>query len=113
MVRVVWSRGAQADLGRLRQFLARYDPEAARRPVKGVRTGLRRLAGFPRIGRPAKDLPPEYREWFIPFGDGGYVVLYRVTTDEATILALRHAGEAGYEAPDFMRRLPRRAGRSG
>jgi hypothetical protein len=45
------------------------------------------------------DLPPEYREWVIDFGAGGYVALYRYAGggDAVTVLAMRHQREAGYE----------------
>ena len=51
----------------------------------------------PEIGRPLDDLP-ELRELIIPFGDSGYVALYRhvVKTDSVYVLAFRHQKEAGY-----------------
>lgn len=39
---------------------------------------------------------PELREWLIPFGDSGYVVLYRRDGDPAVVLAVKHQREAGY-----------------
>ncbi|MFO8127275.1 type II toxin-antitoxin system RelE/ParE family toxin, partial [Yoonia sp.] len=50
----------------------------------------------PRLGRMVDDLPEEYREWLIDFGDSGYVVRYRVDEAAVTILAIRHQKEAGY-----------------
>jgi plasmid stabilization system protein ParE len=49
------------------------------------------------IGRPFPDAP-ELRELAIPFGDAGYVALYRFDTvnDVVVVLALRHRREAGY-----------------
>jgi plasmid stabilization system protein ParE len=44
------------------------------------------------------DLPEEFREWPIDFGDSGYVVRYRISDDAVTILAIRHQKEAGYQA---------------
>ena len=51
----------------------------------------------PEIGRPFDDLP-ELRELIVPFGDSGYVVLYRhdKNTDSVYVLAFRHQKEAGY-----------------
>lgn len=51
----------------------------------------------PAIGRPFDDLP-ELRELIIPFGDSGYVALYRheVKFNSVYILAFRHQKEAGY-----------------
>ena len=51
----------------------------------------------PETGRPFDDLP-ELRELIIPFGDSGYVALYRheVKSDSVYVLAFRHQKEAGY-----------------
>lgn len=51
----------------------------------------------PEIGRPV-DEPPELRELIIPFGDSGYVALYRhdLRSDSVYVLAFRHQKEAGY-----------------
>ena len=54
------------------------------------------MARHPEIGRPVEELSPEFREWFIPFGGSGYVALYRYDGVLITILAVRHAKEAGY-----------------
>lgn len=50
----------------------------------------------PRIGRPIDDLPDEFREWVIDFGDSGYVARYRIDLDAVTILAVRHQKEIGF-----------------
>ncbi len=51
----------------------------------------------PEIGRPFDDLP-ELRELIIPFGDSGYMALYRheVKADSVYVLAFRHQKETGY-----------------
>ena len=43
-----------------------------------------------------EEMPPEFREWFVRFGDGGYVTLYRFDGELVAILAVRHGKEAGY-----------------
>ena len=55
------------------------------------------LVSDPEIGRPIDDLP-DLRELTIPFGDSGYVALYRFeeNDDAIYILAFRHQKEAGY-----------------
>ncbi len=50
----------------------------------------------PQIGRPINDLPEEFREWVIDFGDSGYVARYRIDPDAVTILAVRHQKEIGF-----------------
>ncbi len=49
------------------------------------------------IGRPLPD-QPDLRELVIPFGDSGYVALYRhqPAADAVYLLAFRHQKEAGY-----------------
>lgn len=56
-----------------------------------------RLLGYqPGIGRPIEDMPDEFREWLIDFGDSGYVARYRIDADAVTILAVRHQKEVGF-----------------
>ncbi len=43
-----------------------------------------------------EELPPEFREWIIDFGQGAYVVLYHYDGKEVVILAVRHGREVGY-----------------
>lgn len=50
----------------------------------------------PQIGRPIDDMPEEFREWVIDFGDSGYVARYRIDPDAVTILAVRHQKETGF-----------------
>ena len=50
----------------------------------------------PQIGRSVEDMPDEYREWLIDFGDSGYVARYRLDGEAVTILAVRHQKEVGY-----------------
>lgn len=57
---------------------------------------MRIVAEHPGTGRPADKMDPEFREWPIPFGDSGYVVLYRVKGDLVVVLAVRYQREAGY-----------------
>jgi plasmid stabilization system protein ParE len=50
----------------------------------------------PGMGRPIEDLPVEFREWLIDFGDSGYVARYRLDNDVIVVLAVRHQREAGF-----------------
>ena len=96
MSRVVWTPHALRDAARLHEFLAAKNRAAARRAVGAIRQGVKALGAHPEIGRPVEDMAPEFREWFIPFGDSGYVALYRYDGDAVVILAVRHGKEAGY-----------------
>ena len=84
-------------LERCRRFLVKKNPEVALRAGRAVEHRFLLLETEPDIGRPFDDLS-ELRELIIPFGDSGYVALYRfdVKTDLVFILAFRHQREAGY-----------------
>ncbi|MGH9413757.1 MAG: type II toxin-antitoxin system RelE/ParE family toxin [Terriglobales bacterium] len=97
MSRIVWTRSAEGDLHRLHRFLAQHDSIAAARAITAIVEGVSRLAIFPALGRPAHDMPSEYRECFISFGDSGYLILYRVASNRIAVLAIRHGRESGYE----------------
>lgn len=96
MPRVIFAPRAIRDLQRLRGFLRPKSAEAARRAGEAIRQGVRILGEHPRLGRMVDDLPEEFREWFIDFGDSGYVVRYRVDESAVTILAIRHQKETGH-----------------
>jgi plasmid stabilization system protein ParE len=89
--------GAAAGLERCRRFLANKNPLAARRASEAIEQRFGLLETHPEIGRPDLD-EPELRELLIPFGDSGYVALYRFVAEEDSvlILAFRHQKELGY-----------------
>ncbi len=96
MARVIWTPPALRDVSRLHGFLAPKNRAAAQRAVGAIRHGAATLSTHPEIGRSVDEMPPEFREWLIPFGDSGYVMLYRIDGELVAILAVRHAKEAGY-----------------
>jgi plasmid stabilization system protein ParE len=57
---------------------------------------VKALGKHPEIGRPVDELPPEFREWVIEFGQGASVALYRYDGKQVVILAVRHGREPGY-----------------
>ncbi|QDC01409.1 MULTISPECIES: type II toxin-antitoxin system RelE/ParE family toxin [Phyllobacteriaceae] len=97
MPRVIVTAGAAAGLERCRRFLVDKNPFAARRAAETVGRHFSFLETHPEIGRPEPD-EPQLRELLIPFGDSGYVALYRFIAEEDSvfILAFRHQKEAGY-----------------
>lgn len=96
MPRLIWSPRALGDVQRLYRFLSGKSPDAARRAVRAIRDGMKVVAQQPGIGRPVADMEPEYREWLIDFGAGGYVAKYRLDGETAVVLAVRHQREVGY-----------------
>lgn len=96
MPQVIFAPTAIQDLERLREFLRPKNPMAAERAAKAIIEGIKTLGQLPRIGRPIDDLPEEFRDWLIDFGDSGYVARYRVEGEAVVILAIRHQKEAGF-----------------
>lgn len=96
MSRLIWSQPALLDVQRLYRFLSPKNPDAAKRAAKAIRQGVKMLGYQPGVGRPIEDMPDEFREWVIDFGDSGYVARYRIDSDAVMILAVRHQKEVGY-----------------
>src|ERR1039457_7057311 len=100
MPRIKWSQPALLDVARLHKFLVPKSCDAAQRAVKTIRQGVKAVAKHPEIGRPVEELPPEFREWVIEFGQGAYVALYHYDGKQIVILAVRHGPEAGYRSEE-------------
>ncbi|ARC36885.1 type II toxin-antitoxin system RelE/ParE family toxin [Paracoccus yeei] len=94
MPRVIFAPAAVRELQRLRDFLRTRSLDAARRAGEAIRQGVAILGTHPRLGRMLDDLPEQFREWLIDFGDSGYVARYRIEAETVTILAIRHQKEA-------------------
>lgn len=91
------TEGAAQGLERRRLFLAEKNPLAAARAARAIVQQFELLETEPELGRPWEELP-ELRELLVPFGDSGYVALYRYEPDDNAlyVLAFRHQKEAGY-----------------
>ena len=96
MPQVRFASGAVRDLQRLREFLRPKIPIAAQRAGQTIIKAVQVLGLQPHIGRPIEDMPDEFREWVIDFGDSGYVARYHLDVDAVTILAVRHQKEVGF-----------------
>jgi len=95
--RIVVTQRAAAGLFRCRRYLASRNVQAAKRASQAIERHFVLLETAPNMGRPVAG-DPQWRELVIPFGDAGYVALYRYEPDEGVvyILAFRHQREAGY-----------------
>lgn len=96
MPQVIYSPAAIRDLEWLREFLLPKNQVAAQRAGNTIIKSLQVLGQQPQIGRKIEDMPDQYREWLIDFGDSGYVARYYFDDKEITILAVRHQKEMGY-----------------
>lgn len=61
--------------------------------ISTIRSSLKDLAVLPERGRHFDD---EYREWPVPFGKKGYLVLHRITHEQVVIVAVKHQAESSY-----------------
>ena len=94
---MIITEDAAPGLERCRKFLNEKKPLAMTRAAQVIKEHFVLLESDPEIGRPLDDLP-QLRELIIPFGDSGYVALYRFdeNADSVYVLAFRHQKEAGY-----------------
>lgn len=97
MPRIMITDGAAQGLERCRLFLAEKNRLAAARAARAIARHFELLATEPERGRPWEELP-KLRELLVPFGDSGYVTLYRYEPEDNAlyVLAFRHQKEAGY-----------------
>ncbi|MBS0395400.1 MAG: type II toxin-antitoxin system RelE/ParE family toxin [Proteobacteria bacterium] len=95
MARVEVTERALADLERLFDFVAQYDPHRARERLTSIRRAFELLADHPLLGRVADD---GRRELVLSRGRYGYIAKYRwlPADDVVLVLAVRHQLEAGY-----------------
>jgi plasmid stabilization system protein ParE len=93
---IIYASSAIRDLQRLREFLRPKNPLAARRAAEAIVKSLQILGQQPQIGRLIEDMPDQYREWTIDFGDSGYVARYYFDGERITLLAVRHQKEVGF-----------------
>ena len=96
MPRLSWSRQGLLDVARLHALLESKSEEAAQRAVRAIQQGVKALGKYPEMGRPVEDLPAEFRDWVIEFGQGAYIALYHYDGKQVAILAVRHGRESGY-----------------
>ena len=97
MYQVRYTKAAKEDLFRLYEFLVENDLEAARRALDAIRKSIDLLQDFPFTCRKASPDNPFLREMVIGFGDGGYVALFEIESENiVTILAVRHQREEDY-----------------
>ncbi len=83
------SPDAIQDRRRVIAYLQSVNPDAARRASQTIIRAIAQLAQTPLIGIDLDGL----RHLYIPFGDSGYVVQYRVDADVVVVARIFHARE--------------------
>jgi plasmid stabilization system protein ParE len=107
MAKIVLSDEVIAKLLEIEAYYMERDENVAKRAVETVFSKLRKIADRPLTGRPQLTFPelnsPELREAVIPFGDSGFLALYRIdrAEDSIVILALKHQREEGFGKVEF------------
>ncbi|MBP1152555.1 type II toxin-antitoxin system RelE/ParE family toxin [Methylocaldum sp. RMAD-M] len=86
-----WSPAAQRDVVRLREFIEPHNPDAARRAAESLKKAAKLLMTHPGIGKRLEGR--DDRELFVPFGQRGYVIRYRLDGDDIVILRIWHSLE--------------------
>jgi plasmid stabilization system protein ParE len=102
--RVRLTRGAEADLDRLFDFVLERELkrpggrlELAEQALAAIHAGIATLKSTPFTCRKAGS-SPYLRELIIPFGGTGYVALFEIVSNsDITIAALRHQREDDYQ----------------
>ena len=99
MPRIAFSKQANEDLTRLAKFIEKIDLNLSNKAINIILDGIEYLADFPLIA-PASD-EEKYlgmRELFVPFGKGGYLVLYEFDMDNDVVIvgAIRHTKEVDF-----------------
>jgi toxin ParE1/3/4 len=84
---ILLSRNALQDVERLRTFLDRANPGAARRALTQIWTAIEKLQSFPAMGAPTGDA--DVRQLVIRFGVSGYIVRYVIVPDTQDVLVTR------------------------
>jgi toxin ParE1/3/4 len=80
------------DLNRLRAFIAKDNPQAARRVSEALRRSIPRLLDQPHMGRELEE-PAGVRRWVA----GAYVVHYLAENQTVTVLRIWHGREQRQE----------------
>jgi len=87
---IVLSERANADMDRLRLFLAKKSLRAARDATLRIVQGIDLLLTFPEIGVPLRG---GIRQHYLKFRRRAYIVRYRIVGEEIRILRIWHSLE--------------------
>ena len=90
-LRLIWSAAARHDVIRLRSFIDSHNPEAARNAADTLKKATHLLLDHPALGKRLEER--EDRELFIPFGQRGYILRYRLEDETLVIVRIWHSLE--------------------
>lgn len=90
-LKLVWSPAARRDLIRLREFIEPHNPRAAKRSSEKIRKTTKLILDYPAIGTRIENRGD--REFYTPFGQGGYILRYQIIEQNIVILKIWHPRE--------------------
>ncbi len=85
---IKFTRSAQQDLIRLREFIAAKNPQAAQRIGQRLRQSIQKLIDQPEMGVSVEEIP-DLRDWI----SGDYIVRYTIIEKDIVILRIWHGKE--------------------
>ena len=89
--KLIWSAAALRDMERLRNFIEPHNRDAARRAAEAIKKAVFLIGEYPAMGKIVEDR--QEREIFIPFGQRGYEMRYRIHDNTVVILRIWHGLE--------------------
>jgi addiction module RelE/StbE family toxin len=95
-MKIRWLRQALRNLDQEAAFIARDDPQAARRIVASIREAVAKLRSYPAIGRPGRVTGT--RELVVP--GMPYIIPYRVRGRSVEVLRVFHGARRWPKKPD-------------
>lgn len=92
--KIEWLPEATSDLARLRTFIKKENPLAAKKAGQRILDAVNLLTKNPQSGMPSQDEDcEEFRDLYAPFGKGGYTVRYRIKQQSIVIVRIWHSRE--------------------
>ncbi len=88
---LIWSPTARTDLVRLRQSIEPNNSEAAKNAARSLKKAFNLIIQHAGVGNRLEGRRD--RELFVPFGQRGYVIRYRLADNAIVILKIWHSLE--------------------
>ncbi len=92
--KIEWLPEATSDIARLRTFIKKENPRAAKKAGQRILGAVNLLIKNPKSGMPSQDEGCEgFRDLYAPFGMGGYTIRYRIKQRSIIIVRVWHSRE--------------------
>jgi len=92
--KIEWLPGATQDIARLRDFIIKDNPLAAKKASQRLLSAVNIPIKNPEAGMPCLDEGCDiFRDLFAPFGQGGYTLRYCIEQQTTLIVRVWHSRE--------------------